>query len=357
MNKYVKIIIVLVVCAAALSGVFLFVKISKAGGGMPGMPGGKKGGGFGGGAPAVVSVKTMIAEKSVLHDYVNTNGEIETQTSVDVFPDIGGKVVSMKVSLGTYVKKGQVIAEIDPSKPGAQYAKSPVLAPISGTVTSCSVKTGKTVSTSTTIAVIGDVSNLQVVANIPERYVATLKPGLKGKLILEAYPDLVFTATVTRVSPVVDSARRTKEIILNFDEIDSRINAGMFAKLTLYTQDYTDAIVVPSNSIVMLNGQKCVYVVKGDNTAEKRIIETGNSVDANVQILSGLSEGDRVVIEGMRVLGDGSAVREVGSSFAGNAAPAGAPAKDSEGIPADVPDGKPAGDKKDGKKPGARSAK
>ena len=87
-------------------------------------------GGMGRNVSSVTSVRTVIADNSVLHDYVVTNGEIETQKSIEVFPSIGGKVVEMKVSLGSPVKAGDVIAYIDPSEPGSYYAKSPVTAPI-----------------------------------------------------------------------------------------------------------------------------------------------------------------------------------------------------------------------------------
>ena len=77
-------------------------------------------------------------------------------------------------------------------------------------------------------------------------------------------------ATVSRISPVLDAATRTKEVILNFDEKDSRINAGMFAKVKLYTIDYSNHIVIPQDALVTNNDDKYVFVTKEDNTVEKR---------------------------------------------------------------------------------------
>ena len=174
---------------------------------------GGQNGSFGGqNNQTAVSVRTQVAEVKTLHDYVNTNGEIATQSSIEVFPDIGGKIVSVNVRLGSTVRRGDVIARIDPSTPGTQYANSSVYAPVSGVITKTPLKQGTTVSTSSTITVIGDVENLQISASIPERYVAALKPGLKANITLEAYPNQIFTATVSQVSPLVDSTSRTKTV-------------------------------------------------------------------------------------------------------------------------------------------------
>ncbi len=298
--------VVALVFIAATVGVFFYAKASKA-------KGGKGFGGFpgaGGAQDSVVTVRTVPAELGTLHDYVNTNGEIQPRSSIAVFPDISGKIVDVLVSLGSTVRRGQSIVEIDPSSPGAQYRHSMVVAPISGTITSAPLKAGTTVSISTAITVIGDVTNLQVTASVPERYVAALKTGLKADIVLEAYPSETFTATVTRVSPLVDATSRTKEIILEFDKRDSRINAGMFAKVKLWTLDYSGAVTIPSNAIVEKSGRQCVYVIN-DGKAELRPIETGNSVDDYIQLVSGVEVGDKIVVEGMRVLSEGASVKDL----------------------------------------------
>ncbi|MCR5605544.1 MAG: efflux RND transporter periplasmic adaptor subunit [Treponema sp.] len=273
------------------------------------MPGARGRSGVGG--DTVFSVKTKKAEFEVLHDYVATNGEVEAQSSIEVFPDMGGKIRSVNVSLGSPVRKGDVIARVDPSEPGAQYALSPVYAPITGSIVSTPLKEGTTVSTGSAITIIGDIDRLQITANVPERYVALLKTGLTADISLEAYPGIVFKATVSRVSPVVDATSRTKEIILNFDKKDSRINAGMFAKVILYTRDFTDAIVMPSDSLVTKDDKSYAYVVLNDNTVEQREVVLGNSVDGNIQILKGINEGERIVVEGQTSLSNGASIRDI----------------------------------------------
>lgn len=275
-------------------------------------------------AQTLLTVQTEVATIGTLHDYIATNGEIEAQNSVAVYPDMGGKIVSTSVLLGDNVRRGDVIARIDPSEPGARYALSPVLAPISGSIISTPLKTGTTVTTSSTITTIGDIRDLQISAKIPERYTAVLKIGLKANIILPAYPDVIFEATVTRVSPVVDTSSRTKEIILKFDEADDRLNAGMFANVTLFTLDYSDCIIITNNAIVAKNDKSYVYVIKSgtENVVEQRQIEIGKAVNGVSQIVSGVKEGERIVVAGTQSLSDGSTVRDIANPSSSNAATA-----------------------------------
>ena len=267
--------------------------------------------GRGRGGNTVFSVKTQVVQKETLHGYVIANGEIESQNSVNVFPDVAGKIMETNVMLGSSVNRGDIIAYVDPNAPGQYYKKSPVYAPINGSIISTPLKNGTTVNTSTVIAIVGDISNLQVSADIPERYVAVLKPGLKAEVSVEAYPDLVFNATVTRVSPVVDTTSRTKEVILHFDQRDSRVNAGMFGKIKLYTQDFSGQITMPADALVSLNDVLYAYVVKDDETVERRKVKTGETVDGVIQILEGVSEGEKVVVQGQTSLNDGSKIRDI----------------------------------------------
>ncbi|WP_443737786.1 MULTISPECIES: efflux RND transporter periplasmic adaptor subunit [Treponema] len=305
-----------IVAAVALIAVVLTAVYAKTIGKSSGKTAGFGGRGGRGGNSAVVSVRTMTAKITTLHGYVNTNGEVESQNSVSVYPDMGGKVISTSVMLGSSVKKNDIIAYVDPSEPGTNYRSSPVYAPISGSVISTPLKNGKKVTTSTAIAIIGDINNLQVTTNVPERYVAVLKKGLKAEVSVEAYPGVIFVATVNRVSPVVDATTRTKEVILTFDRHDERINAGMFAKVKLYTEDYSGAVVMPSDALVQNGDDFFAYIVNssGDSeTVSKVKVEKGKTVDGYVQILSGVKAGDKVVVQGMTSLGDGSKILDISS--------------------------------------------
>ncbi len=304
-KSLVIIIIALAVLAASLAAIYVSRKSGAAGGAMPAGMGKMKGN-------TVFSVRSVEAKKITLLDYVITNGEVESQSAVEVFPSMNGKVAQINVMLGSHVNRGDVIAKVDPSEPGTKYALSPVEAPISGSIVSAPLKVGTTVNTNSAVTMIGDIDNLQVTCPIPERYVAELKTGLNAEVSLEAYPGIVFSASVSRVSPVVDASTRTKEVILNFDKKDSRINAGMFAKVKLYTTKYSGELAVPSDAVVLNDdGSAYLFVVNDNNTVSRRNVKTGKSVDSMIQITDNLMAGERVVFEGMLSLSEGAKVNDL----------------------------------------------
>lgn len=268
--------------------------------------------GWRGAGNTIFTVRSVEAVKKTLNDYVITNGEVESQSAVEVFPSMGGKVQQINVLLGSQVKKGDVIAKIDPSEPGTKYALSPVEAPISGSIVSTPLKVGTKVTTNSAVTMIGDIDNLQISASVPERYVSELKTGLKAEITVEAYPDVIFMATVSRVSPVVDAATRTKQVIMNFDKKDSRVNAGMFAKVKLYTSKYSGKLVVPSDAIITNDDDvSYLFVVNDDYTVSRRTVKTGKSIDGMIQVTDNLMAGERVVYEGMLSLSDGANVNDL----------------------------------------------
>jgi RND family efflux transporter MFP subunit len=116
---------------------------------------------------------------------------------------------------------------------------------------------------------------------------------------------------VAHVSPVLDSASRTKLITLRFDRNDSRINAGMFARVRINTKNYPDTLAVPAEALMNKHGAQAVYVAQ-NGRAELREISTGVTIDGLTEIKSGLSAGETVVIQGQQLLSGGAAVRVIG---------------------------------------------
>ena len=256
---------------------------------------------------AVVTQKAAVAE---LQDSIEINGEVDVKTNVAIYPEIGGKLVSLTVEVGDRVQKGQVIATVDPSKPGYSYVMNPVKSTISGVVTQVISRVGATLTTSTGIVTVGDIDNLVIHANIPERNVGELKKNLVADLFFPAYPDVPFKAHITWISPVVDPASRSKQIELTLDKRDSRINTGMFPKIKLYTTVYDGYIVVPDDAVVTRAGQDYVFVVAGD-IARRVPVRKLITIDYSTIIAEGLSVGDSIVVDGMDVLVDGSKVNQV----------------------------------------------
>ncbi|MBO7516773.1 MAG: efflux RND transporter periplasmic adaptor subunit [Spirochaetia bacterium] len=258
----------------------------------------------------VYAVVTQQASVAALQDSIEINGEVDVKTNVAIYPEIGGKLVSLSVEVGDRVQKGEVIATVDPSKPGYSYVMSPIKSTISGVVTQVISRVGTTLTTSTGIVTVGDIDNLIIRANIPERNVGELKKNLTADIFFPAYPGTAFKAHITWISPVVDPASRSKQIELTLDKKDSRINIGMFPKIKLYTTVYDGYIAVPDDAVVTRADQDYVFVVKGDiaiRVPVEKLITIGNTT----LISKGLSKGDNIVVDGMDVLVDGSKVNKV----------------------------------------------
>lgn len=263
-----------------------------------------------------VRVESLIP--SDLRKFIELNGNVRAEKSMSVYPIMAGKIAGTNVRLGSKVAKGSVIAYVDPSVPGSRFALNEVIAPISGTVISTPLKAGTRVDTETAVTTIGDLSNLQVVANIPERYVSFLKKGLQADIFLEAYPERQFSAVVSEVSPVLDEATRTKEVLLSFTKMDNRINAGMFADVKLYLKKYAKVFSVPTSCIIEKAGEKFVYVIleKEANIAHITPIKAGEEIQDRTivnftapEINKALAESNvKVVVQGFETLQDGSNV-------------------------------------------------
>jgi multidrug efflux pump subunit AcrA (membrane-fusion protein) len=308
-----KVVIFFAVLFVAAGFVFLPSLLAQTGGGQSGQPGpGRPGGPGVPAADTIFSVRTAEVVNRDLQAYLEINGNIINENQVAVNPDMGGKLVSLRVSLGGRVQKGDVIAEVDPSRPGSSYALSPVIAPIAGIVVSVSASIGSTVTTASTIVMIAGSGGLEIEAFIPEREVGQLKSGLKADVTLEAFPGETFSARVRQVSPIVDPDSRTKKIIFMFTNDDDRINAGMFARIKLNTRTYTNVIAIPAEALVELRGRTGVYALDSADRVSFREVTAGVTVDGETEIRSGIESGMAVVVQGQQFLTDGAKVRVIG---------------------------------------------
>jgi membrane fusion protein, multidrug efflux system len=265
------------------------------------------------------SVKLALAVRATLQSYLDVNGDVTAETNVGVYPDIGGRLVDMRVAPGDRVSKDQVIAAVDPSKPGANYALSPVRSPLSGTVTAVSAPAGSTVTTGTLIAKVGVLEEIEIVVDIRERDTAAVLPGVKARALFEAFPGQSFPLTVSRVSPVLDPASRTRQAVLVLDTRDPRILPGMFARVRLYTRAHANRVTVPVRALVERSGEYIAYVAvqkDGVDRAELRKVSRGVTVDDTTEVVGGIAAGERVVIAGQAALGDGALLRVVSTEGA-----------------------------------------
>jgi multidrug efflux pump subunit AcrA (membrane-fusion protein) len=312
MKKIMAAIMAMLTAAGFIFGPSLLARLNtSSAASVPGEAGGSEAGS--GGTNTVFTVRIEDAQIRSLQVYIEVNGNIKNKEQVTVVPEAAGKLVSMEPAIGAMVHKGDLLAQVDPSRPGMQYLPSPVYAPVSGMVVSNPVSVGSTVSTVTPLLTIAPAGPIEIEALIPEREIGQLRVGLSAELRLEAFPGEVFLARVVRLSPVVDPASRTKSITLHLINEDTRVNPGMFARLKINTRTYENVISIPQDAVVQIRGSTAVFVLS-DAADEVRIREVslGVSVDGEAEIKSGLSAGDKVVVQGQQFLTDGAAIRVLG---------------------------------------------
>ena len=254
----------------------------------------------------VTPVETGTIEKSVI-----LNGEILARNQVTIYPVVNGRLVSMQFNVGDRVGRGNNVAMVDPSKPGEQYELSPVVSTVSGTVLSAPYHIGDTVTTQSGVYVVGDLSSLLVETSVPERFVASVRQGMRAVLWFEAVEGEIFHAEVREIDPVLDPVSRTLRIRLRFLNPDSRIKAGMFATISLVTNSRVDVPVIRRTSVINTYGSWIVFVVDENNTARRREITFGIDNEDYLEVLTGLELGEKVVSAGQNFLTDGDPVRIV----------------------------------------------
>ncbi|MBQ3838047.1 MAG: efflux RND transporter periplasmic adaptor subunit [Treponema sp.] len=266
---------------------------------------------------ALFAVNTYKTKAGNLDEYLEFGGDVAAVSSVAALPDMAGKISRVMVSVGQMVKKNQVLAYVDASRPGMDYSASPVKAPISGRVISFIPSIGTMVSQASVVAEIADTDELEIKVSVAERFISRISLGQNAVVTFDAYPGVDFKAKVFEVSPVLDQSSRTMSVKLKINPPDKRIKAGMYARVRLITESIKDAIVVPAAAIVKRDGAPYLFVIasqkNGDTPAKVKLcpVEQGILVDNKTEITKGLIAGDEIVVKGQNLLNDGANVNIV----------------------------------------------
>lgn len=190
-------------------------------------------------------------------------------------------------------------AEADVIYARAQLAKTIIQAPFSGIVTHMDVDAGEIVSPGTSqISMIGR-GAFQIESFIPEIHVSLLKIGNPAVVTLDAYgDDAPFPAAIVSIDPAetIQDGISTYRATLQFTDQDPRIKAGMTANIVITTEHKSGIISIPQGVLFSRDGKKYVHVQEQKSIAEREVITGSISSRGDVEIISGLKEGDVVVL-------------------------------------------------------------
>ena len=187
-------------------------------------------------------------------------------------------------------------------RPGETRPSIQVRAPLAGKILDLAVATGEYRNdTSAPLMTIADLSSVYMAADIPESQIRLVTPGETVKITLSAYPGQVFSGTVARIADVVDPQTRTIKVRALLKNPQGRLRPEMFGEIR-HEETFRRVPVLPSSAIVQTDKQSIVYREKAPGVYEPVPVTFGKQDDDRVPVLTGIREGDRVVIDGGMLL-------------------------------------------------------
>jgi membrane fusion protein (multidrug efflux system) len=304
-------------------------------------------------------VEVAVARQDTVIDAIMATGEIEAIQSIELRPEVDGRLVEILVREGTEVAKGTPLFKVDDAELRAQVARleadrdlaqqalrrtrglieqnassevdleqaeanarstqaqldlqqlrldrTVVRAPFAGLVGERFVSLGDYVNSSTRLVTLQTVDPQRAVFQVPERYATRLEVGQEVTFRVAAMPDVDFSGVVDFVDPVVQLPGRTIAVKAEVPNRSRDLKAGMFIEARLATDVRPQAIIVPEDAILPLQGANFVWVVS-EGTASRRQVDLGVRIPGFVEIKSGVENGEQVVVGGQERLADGAPV-------------------------------------------------
>ena len=187
------------------------------------------------------------------------------------------------------------------TKTGKSSPRFGVYAPATGVLTELGVREGGQTMTGSSLMQISDLSQVWLIAEVPERDAARLKPGLSAEVQLQSLPGEVFKGKVSYLYPMLNETSRTLQVRIELPNKGNRLRPGMYANIAFIGQTH-EALSVSSESIIA-TGKRKIVIVKEGHTKETNgyrpvEVETGQEHNNRTEILSGLAEGEEVVVSG-----------------------------------------------------------
>jgi membrane fusion protein (multidrug efflux system) len=317
------------------------------------------GAGPGGGGPPAMPVEAVNATADTVVDAILATGQIEAINSVELRPDIEGRIAAILVREGSTVSKGQPLVQVDDAELKAEVARAEaqrdlarqsltrtrellgqkassqseleraeatarsteaeyqllkvrldrttVRAPFSGVAGRRLVSLGDYVTTSTGLMTLQTVSPQRAVFQVPERYADKLKLGQEVTFRVAALSGREFAGRVDFVDPVVQLPGRTITVKAQVPNPRRELQSGMFIEARLAIDVRPSAVVIAEDAVLPIQGTNYVWVAV-DGKATRRQVELGVRTPGFVEARSGVEAGEQVVVGGQERLAEGAPV-------------------------------------------------
>lgn len=306
---------------------------------------------------AVKKVRVVSAEYQDVPQEEIYSSNVQAFVVNNVVPQNGNRISKIYVEVGDFVSKGQVLAEMDRASliqtklklvndstelsrlkelymqggisasdfETAQMAydvskttydnllENTVLrSPLNGVITARNYDAGDMYAMTSPIYVVQQISPVKLFVGISESDYTKVQKGDKVRIEVDALPGRVFEGTVNRLHPTIDASTHTFNVEVVVPNNDRALRPGMFARVKV-TFNVNHSIVVPDRAIIKQqgSGQKSVFVLNPDNTVSSKVVILGKHFENYYEILSGLSAGDKVVVNGQSALKNGTNVEVI----------------------------------------------
>ena len=315
--------------------------------------------GAGPGQSQVITADALIVSTQSLSTNLEIPGTILANETTEIHPEVSGRVVRLNVREGTYVGKGALLAKLYDGDLQAQLRKlevqlkiaqqtedrqsqllkiqgisqqeydlsllqvsnlkadmdivreavrkTEVRAPFGGKLGLKNISQGAYVTPATIITTIGQVSQLKLQFNVPEKYGSQLRNGQPVDFTIDGSTK-TFTANIIATEVTMDENTRSLAIRALVKNGDPALIPGVFAKVKIIVGKTEDAIMIPTIVVQPLGRKKLVYVYR-DGKSVPLDITTGDRDSSNVQVLAGLNVGDTVITTGLLFLRPGAEVK------------------------------------------------
>ncbi|MFL5516161.1 MAG: efflux RND transporter periplasmic adaptor subunit [Gemmatimonadales bacterium] len=322
---------------------------SKGAAAAPGGPGG----------PPSMPVEVVAARTDTVVDAILATGQVEAMQSVELRPDIEGRIAEIVVREGATVARGAPLFKVDDAELRAEVAQAEadrdlarqslartrellgqkassqseleraeatargteaqlallqvrldrtvVRAPFGGVAGERHVSLGDYVTTSTPLLTVQTVSPQRAAFQVPERYADQLKVGQQVTFRVAALPGREFTGRVDFVDPLVQLPGRTITVKAVVPNPRRELQAGMFIEVRLATAVRPHAVIIAEDAVLPIQGSTFVWVVQ-NGKATRRQVELGVRTPGLVEVRSGVESGDQVVVGGQERLAEGAPV-------------------------------------------------
>jgi RND family efflux transporter MFP subunit len=222
-----------------------------------------------------------------------------------------------------------------------QLDKYTIAAPFDGYVTAKHTEDGAWIKRGEFVVELVSADPIEISVSVPEEFIAALRPGMSASLQLDAIPDKLFEAEVSRIVPQADVRSRSfpvKMVVPNPRDASGHVlKSGMLARVTLAVAEPKQAMVVPKDALVLGGPAPLVYVIVRDPQSGRTIasavpVQLGVADGAEIQVLGNLQPGQQVVVRGNERLAPNAPVTIAGAPASGS--PPSPPASPSASSPA-----------------------